>query len=219
MKANKHKDAIIKALEETYGSPRLGNKEDPLDELIYIKLSQQTNEPKFQSMYEDLHRRFPNWHGLVEAPQEELEEILRPGGLHRRRARDIKAMVKEIVEDQGALDLSWLADLPASDAIDYLESLPGVGIKMAYCVAMYSLGHHILPVDIHVQRVSERLGLLPHGLSDEEKHEYLNELIPEASRYSYHVNCVSHGRKVCRKDPNCEICCVNRYCAVYQAKS
>lgn len=210
---------IVAALAQAYGSPNHGNKEDPLDELVYIKLSQQTNEPKFQSMYEDLRRRFPNWHGLAEAPCEELEDILRPGGLHRRRARDLKAMAEKIVEDQGALDLSWLAELPVSDAIDYLESLPGVGIKMAYCVAMYSLGYHILPVDIHVQRVSERLGLLPQGLSDKKKHEYLNELIPEASRYSYHVNCVSHGRKICRKDPNCEVCCVNHYCALYQAKS
>lgn len=210
--------AIILALEQAYGTPGHGNKDNPLDELIYIKLSQQTNDTKFRSMYKALQERYPNWQGLAEAPIEELEEVLRPGGFHRQRAQHLKTMTAQIIQDRGRLDLSWLRGQPAAEAISYLSDLPGIGIKSAYCVAMYALGHEVLPVDIHVQRVSERLGLLPAKLSDEKKHQFLNDLIPESKRYSYHVNCVSHGRAVCRKVPKCQLCCLKEFCNFYQSQ-
>lgn len=212
MRGDQGVQGIVSVLERTYGTPRHGNKDDPLNELIYIKLSQQTNAPKFEPLYEALHCRFPAWEGLAEALPEELEKILRPLGLQRRRARDLRAMAGAIAQQVGELELGWLRDLTPADAIEYLQSLPGVGIKTAYCVAMYSLGHDILPVDVHVQRVSERLGLLPKGLSDEAKHEWMHTMIPAGKRYSYHVNCVSHGRTVCRKKPRCAECCLRQYC-------
>lgn len=218
LQAKEHLNSIITTLEQIYGTPRHGNKEDPLDELVYIKLSQQTNGPKFCSMYESLQNRYPGWFGLEQAPLEELEAILHPGGLYRQRARNLKAMATQIAEDSGRLDLSWLRNRPAAEAIIYLSSLPGVGIKTAYCVAMYSLGHDVLPVDVHVQRISERLGLLPPFLSDEKKHQILNELIPSGKRYSYHVNCISHGRMVCRKMPKCTACSLQDFCAFFQSR-
>lgn len=216
--AETHLGDILAALEKTYGSPRHGNKDDPLDEIIYIKLSQQTNDPKFRAMYQALAERCPSWSGLENATQEELGEILRPGGLQYRRARDLRRMAAQICEDRGRLDLSWLDGLPTREAIEYLLSLYGVGIKTAYCVAMYSLGRQILPVDIHVQRISERLGLLPPGLSDKKRHQIMNGLIPPGHRYSFHVNCVGHGRAVCRKVPRCKDCMISQYCAHFQAQ-
>jgi HhH-GPD superfamily base excision DNA repair protein len=91
-----HISEINAILEATYGNPRHGNLDDPLDELIYIKLSQQTNEPKFRSMYSALQRRYPEWQGLEQAAQDELEEILRPGGLHRQRASHLRAMANRL---------------------------------------------------------------------------------------------------------------------------
>ncbi|MCL4295578.1 MAG: endonuclease III [Anaerolineae bacterium] len=219
MEAQEHLEAIVAILEQVYGSPRHDNKDDPLDELIYIKLSQQTNAPKFRSMYETLQQRYPGWFGLGQAPLDELEAILHPGGLYRQRAHNLKAMATQIAEDNGRLDLSWLRQRSAPEAIAYLSSLPGVGVKTAYCVAMYSLGHDVLPVDVHVQRISERLGLLPKGLSDEKKHQLLNALVPPGKRYSYHVNCVSHGREICRKVPKCSKCCIQDFCAFFRARS
>lgn len=209
-----HLPDILAALEQAYGSPRHGNLDDPLDELIYIKLSQQTNAPKFRAMYEALRRRYPGCHELEAASEDELEALLRPGGLGRQRARNLRAMAARIVADRGRLDLTWLRDVPAEDAIAYLASLPGVGIKTAYCVAMYALGHDVLPVDVHVQRISERLGLLPPGLSDVKKHRHMMEIVPPGQRYAYHVNCVSHGRAVCRMVPKCEACLIRPFCAV-----
>ena len=210
--------AIIARLEQAYGTLRHGNKEDPLDELIYIKLSQQTNEPKFRSLYESLQRAYPCWVGLEKASPEDLAAILRPGGLAQQRARDLRALVVRITQDNGRLDLSWLRDVPESEAISYLLSLPGVGLKTAYCVAMYALGSDVIPVDIHVQRISERLGFLPLRLSEKKKHRLLNEIIPPGKRYSYHVNCVSHGRMICRKVPLCTQCYIRDFCTYWLAQ-
>lgn len=218
MQAQEHFNDILAALERAYGSPRHGNKDDPLSEIIYIKLSQQTNDPKFRAMYRVLEEHYPGWHGLERATQEELEEILRPGGFQRRRARDLRRMAAQILEDRGSLDLGWLSDLAAEEAIKYLQSLYGVGTKTAYCVAMYSLGLQVLPVDVHVQRISERVGLLPPGLSDKKKHQVLNSLVPPEKRCSFHVNCVSHGRQVCRKAPRCGLCFIHAYCAYFLAR-
>lgn len=210
--------SVIAILEQTYGSPRHGNQEDPLDELIYIKLSQQTNEPKFRAVYEEMRNRFPGWQGLQTVPREELEAILRPLGFHRQRASHLIAITEKIVADRGQLSLAWLREIPQEESISYLMSLPGVGIKTALCVGMYSLGYDVLPVDVHVQRISERLGIMPQRLSDKKKHEWLNMLIPIGKRYSYHVNCVSHGREICRKEPKCSQCLIQKHCAYYHAK-
>ncbi len=213
--ATTHLDDILEIFEHVYKSPRHGNKDYLLDELIYIKLSQQTNAPKFRRMYEALAQKYPGWEGLKNASHDELEEILRPGGLHKQRARDLKRMVEHIVRDRGVLDLSWLRHVSLPDALAYLSTVPGVGIKTAYCIAMYSLAEDVLPVDVHVQRVSERLWLIRNGLGNKKKHEVLNNLIPAGKRYSYHVNCISHGREICRKIPKCGVCPVRQYCTYY----
>lgn len=217
--AEEHLEEVIEALEEEHGTPTHGNFQDPMDELIYIKLSQQTNEPKFRPMYSALQRHFPGWKGLESATQEELESMLKPIGFHRQRAEDLRQLARYLLESRGNLDLSWLRDLGAAEAVRYLEGLPGVGLKTALCVAMYSLGHDVLPVDVHVERVSQRLGLIEAGLSPAKKHRLLAAIVPANKRYSYHVNCVAHGRQICRKVPRCERCHIRQYCRYYHEAS
>lgn len=217
-------ERIIAILEHTYGSPRHGNLDDPLDELIYIKLSQQTNAAKFQHVNAELRRRYGSWENMRRADESEIAEVLRYIGFHRQRARQIKAMLDRIHSDRGELDLQWLRERPTDEAIAYLRSLPGVGIKSAYCVAMYSLGVDVLPVDTHVERVCTRVGLVPVQLSLRSRqgdnvaiHQLLEDLIPRGKRYSFHVNCVAHGRAICTtKNPKCGVCPINQLCAYGQ---
>lgn len=186
MPQNDRVAAIITLLEQEYCSPRHGNSLDPLDELIYIKLSQQTNAVKFTKVFDALHAR--GWDWVAGALEDQVAEELRYLGLH--------AMLNQILIDWGELDLTWLSSQPTDGAITYLCSLPGVGIKTAYCVAMHALDAPVLPVDTHVGRVAARLGLVPEakeykGLT---VHRALEEAIPSAKRYSFHINAVAHGR-------------------------
>ena len=118
-------DRIISTLEGAYGSPRHGNHDDPLDELIFIKLSQQTNAAKFGKAYAELQSRFGGWDGLLQADEDAIADALRYIGLHRQRAHQLKAMLQCICLERGCLDLSWLAELPSDSAIAYLADLPG----------------------------------------------------------------------------------------------
>lgn len=209
---------VVDALERTYGTPRHGNPHDPLDDLIYIKLSQQTNAVKFGRVFQGLKAR--GWCWVLQASLEDVASELRYIGLQAQRAAQLRAMLARILADRGVLDLSWLRSVPPSDAVDYLTSLPGVGVKTAYCVAMYTLGIPVLPVDTHVGRVSARLGLI--GESREYKgrgvHKALEEVIPPDKRYSFHVNAVAHGRAICLTSrPRCRDCVVQQYCDFYKA--
>jgi endonuclease III len=90
--------------------------------------------------------------------------------------------------------------------------LPGVGKKSADCIMMYSLGMDVLPVDIHVSRISQRLGLVKKT-NNERIQQELELIIPARKRLRYHVNCVQHGRAVCRGQyPKCGICCLSTVC-------
>src|SRR6266540_7107112 len=186
---------IVSLLEQAYRSPRHGNLDDPLDELIYIKLSQQTNSAKFSPVYRELRRRFTPWEKLLAIDGAELADILRPLGFHRQRAKQIQATLRKIQADRGVVGLRSLKDAPIDVSLAYLQNLPGIGVKTAYCVAMYSLGADLLPVDTHVERVSLRLGLIPEHVAlrsrqgaNREIHSLLEDVIPAASRYSFHVN-------------------------------
>jgi endonuclease-3 len=93
------------------------------------------------------------------------------------------------------------------DARDFLMGFEGVGIKTASCVLMFSMGRPVLPVDTHVHRIAQRLGLIGSSISAEAAHGILQEMTPDHLVYSFHVNLVTHGRRVCKsRNPACDLC-------------
>jgi endonuclease-3 len=118
-----------------------------------------------------------------------------------------------------ALSLSFLKELDDEEEERFLCSLPGVSVKSAKCILMYSLGRQVLPVDTHVRRLSERLGLIEPGLSSKRVHEQLESKVPEEHRFNYHVNAVVHGRKICTVlKPRCHECVVRLSCYYYSGR-
>src|SRR5207249_3392682 len=111
--------------------------------------------------FEALADAFPKWEGLAEAPESEIESVIRSGGLYRKKARQIKASLARIVAHAGRPTLDFLRGWSDSQAYTYLLDLPGVSRKTALCILMYSLGRQVFPVDTHVWRVARRLGWTP----------------------------------------------------------
>lgn len=203
---------IIQKL-EIYGTLRHGNKENPLDEAIYIILSKQTDGQRFSDAYKGLKRKCRSWENLLKMPRESIANVIKSSGLENQKARQIKNLVKKIYKDKGIVSLAWLKNLETPAALNYLVGLPGLGIKSAYCILMYSLGRDVLPVDINVFRISYRLGLISKNISLIEAHLQLERLIPPEKRYSYHVNCISLGRDCCRnRFPKCQRCVLKKFC-------
>ncbi len=208
---------IAEQLAREYGKSDLGNKADPLDELIYIALTRQTHEKNALRTWDALTTAYPTWDLLLEAPEQEVAAVIADGGFSRQKARWIRQSLRLIKERRGELSLDFLEELDDSEAERFLCSLPGINIKSAKCVLMYSLERDVLPVDTHVRRVSERLGLLERGLTSKSAHERLEAVVTPRIRFAYHVGAIMHGRQVCTvARPRCGECVLKQLCAYHE---
>jgi len=204
---------IAQALAQAHGGPDLGNKSDPLDELIYIALTRRTNQKNAQRAWHAVSAKYSPWDVLLRAPEADIASTIACGGLSLQKARWIKQALQHIKEVCGSLSLEFLRELGDAEAERYLCGLPGINTKSAKCILMYSLRRQVLPVDTHVRRVSERLGLLELGLSSRPMHQQPEAVVPPAWRHAYHVNIVVHGRQICTAlKPKCGLCVVASLC-------
>jgi endonuclease-3 len=199
-------DRILDRLRERYGPPSVHRRLEPLDELVLTILSQNTSDINCQRAYESMRARFPEWADVRDADVDELERVLRPGGLAKQKAPRIQAVLREL-SDGGPPRLDWAAKLAPADAMARLEALPGVGPKTASCVLLFSLGVPVMPVDTHVGRVSRRLGLIPERMADGPAHAALTALVPDARMLEAHLLLIAHGRRTClARRPRCGEC-------------
>ncbi len=202
---------ITDRLANEYGRPKLRPHRAPIDELVLTVLSQNTNDRNRDVAYFRLRERFPTWDAVAEAPVEEIEDAIRPGGLAPTKS----VRITEILDAIGDDDLLWLADAPLDEARAYLVALPGVGRKTAACVLLFSFGRPDVPVDTHVYRVGGRLGLWPPKLALVKAHDELTRLVGDDGEFAYeaHVLLIRHGRRTCvARAPRCAECPLRRIC-------
>ena len=204
---------IERRLRIAYGQPRHFNPTDPLDDLIFLVLSRMTQEIKYVRTYSRLRNSLSTWHAVRDAPPDELEGLIHEAGLARTKTAQIQEILREIEAREVSLSLNRLREMGSSQIEAYLTSLPGVARKTALCVMLYALGRDVLPVDTHVWRVAQRLGLAPEGTWSEGRGRAFEAAVPSELRGSLHVTMVAHGRKVCRaRAPICESCMLADLC-------
>ena len=197
-------------LREMYGIPVMAPHGDPAGELVLTVLSQSTNDRNRDVAFLRLRERFPSWEAVRDAPVEEIEEAIRPGGISKVKSARIKAMLEAIGDP---IDLSWMRDAPIEESQAYLCSLPGVGRKTAACVLLFSYGLRDVPVDTHVSRVGMRLRLLEPGAPFDRLHDQMFAITPPGAELEFHVNLLRHGRRVCHSQrPACRACALRRMC-------
>jgi endonuclease-3 len=204
---------IHRRLARTYGPLTPSRRWEPLEELVLTILSQNTSDVNSGRAWDSLRKRFPSWEALADARPSRVAAAIRAGGLANVKAPRILAVLREIRRREGGFDLEWMRDAADAEIEEYLSSLPGVGPKTVACVLAFSLGRPALPVDTHVHRVAERLGMLPAGTSSARAHAMLAELVPPRLRISMHVGLIRHGRALCRAGrPRCERCPIQDLC-------
>jgi endonuclease-3 len=204
---------VLQLLDERFGPLEPPRRSEPLEELVFTVLSQNTSDVNSGRAYTALRSRFPDWEDIVAARTGEVADAIRPGGLAETKAPRIQAILEEIRRRQGDLDLSWMRRAPDAEVRDFLTPLPGVGPKTAACVLAFSLGRPALPVDTHVFRVAMRLGWLPPGTTAARAHDVLESLVPAPMRVAMHVGLIRLGREICRAGrPRCEVCPLRRLC-------
>ena len=203
---------VCAALEKEFANPRLGNPTDSVDDLIYLILSNRTQAKTAQQVYHALKTLRRSWDEVATLPKRTIERAIKPAGFADIRSNQISDALRSIKHRFGKCSLATLRQCSEEEAHQFLVSLPGVSDKVAKCVMMYTLGFEVLPVDVHVFRVSTRLGWTSR-CRPSECHADLETLVPPSLRYGFHVNCIALGRQFCRStEPFCLACPISKLC-------
>ena len=211
MNAEKNIDWIAQRLLDRYGEVEIA-RSDPIEELITTILSQNTNDTNRDRAYRSLIERFKTLEGVKDAPVEEIAEAIKIGGLHNQKSIRIKNVLERIARERGSLEISFLADLSLDEAMAWLLSFPGVGRKTAGIVMLFSFNKPYFPVDTHIRRVTQRLGLVA---PKDDPHKRMNELLPPdpALMRRLHLHLIRLGREICHpRNPNCANCPLSERC-------
>lgn len=204
---------VYTRLAEVYGPRVLRPGRNPLDELVLTILSQNTSDRNSGRAYRLLRARYPTWEDVLEAPVAELYEVIKPAGLGNIKAPRIQNTLRAIIERRGSLSLDFLEGLSLEEGKRWLTSLDGIGPKTAACVLLFALGKPALPVDTHVHRVAQRLGLIGPKVAADQAHVLLEAALAPECVYPFHVDMIQHGRLVCHAQrPQCAVCPLHDLC-------
>jgi endonuclease III len=209
---------VTQRLTESYGVSAW-SKKDPMSMLVDILLSHRTKDAQTAAAYDSLLKRFGSWEAVRDAPTNEVQDAIANVNWPEVKAPRIQAIMRQITEERGNLDLNFLRDMPVDEAAAWLNRFEGVGPKTTACVLLFSCQMPILPVDVHVHRVSGRLGLIGKKVSADNAHPLLQALLPNDARtiYNFHKGLLRHGQRICVYDhPACARCMITDLCNYYQ---
>ncbi len=194
-------DEVLRRLKEYYVcTERRG---DPFKVLISTILSQRTKDENTDRASEALFEKFSAPVELAQADLETVEELIRPSGFYHVKAKRIVQVSRDIVE-------RFNGKVP--DSLELLLSLEGVGRKTANCVLVYGFGQAAIPVDVHVHRIANRLGLVSTR-TPEKTEKALMGIFPETEWISVNYVMVRLGREICRpRNPLCTRCVLKDIC-------
>ena len=173
--------------------------------LISVRLAAQCTDARVNVVVQDLYAQYPDINAVADAPVEKIEEIVRPCGLGKSKARDISACMKILRDEYGG---------QVPDDFDALLKLPGVGRKSANLIMGDVFGKPAIVTDTHCIRLVNRIGIVD-GIKEPKKVEMeLWKLVPPEEGSSFCHRLVYHGRDVCtaRTKPYCGKCCLSDLC-------
>ena len=172
--------------------------------LVSVRLAAQCTDARVNIVVKDLFAKYPSPAALAAATPEEIEEIVKPCGLGKSKARDIHKCMTTLVEQ-------YNGQVP--DDFDKLLKLPGVGRKSANLIMGDVFGKPAIVTDTHCIRLTNRMGLVD-GIKDPKKVEMaLWKIIPGEKGSDFCHRLVNHGREVCTaRKAYCEKCCLQEVC-------
>lgn len=191
-------DRILDALEGLYPEAKAElNFTNPFETLIATMLSAQCTDKRVNQVTEGLFAEYPDAFAMAKLEPEELEPIIKSCGLYHSKAAHIVAACRELVK-------SYDGKVPDTRA--ELMKLPGVGQKTAGVVLLAAFGDDQIPVDTHVYRVTNRIGLANAKTATETEMQ-LRDILPKERWSHAHHLLIWHGRRCCHaRNPECERC-------------
>ena len=210
---NKKIEQIISLLKKEFPGPDAKpDRSDPLDVLIATMLSQNTTDKTSYRAFQNLKNDIGGWEDVLNAPVKKIKKAIKVCGLANQKAVSIKKLLKSLRQEHGKLSLNYIKKMNDSAIYEDLLKHDGVGVKTVSCVLAFGLGRDIFPVDTHIHRLSNRLGLVTAKTPDK-TFEQAGRIIPEGKKFLLHTLLIRFGRKVCRaKNPLCGSCVLYDLC-------
>ena len=196
----------ITALQDLHDAENRG----PFSILIGTRLSARTKDESTSRIVKDLFKVYKNSRQLANAKIKDVEKIIKSIGFYHVKAR-------RIIEVAKIIDSKYKGKVP--DNLEKLIELPGVGRKTANCVLVYAYEKPAIPVDIHVHRISNRLGLVQTKTPEDTEFE-LMKIIPKNLWLDINETFVKYGQNICKPiSPMCDVCRIISSCSYYNAKN
>ncbi len=197
---------VIKRLKEEY--PDAGctlDYDQAWKLLVSVRLAAQCTDARVNVVVQELYAKYPSVEALAAASVEDIEEIVRPCGLGRSKARDISGCMKILAEEYGG-------KVPGD--FQALLKLPGVGRKSANLIMGDVFGEPAIVTDTHCIRLTNRIGLVENLKEPKKVEMELWKIIPPQEGSDFCHRLVYHGRDVCtaRTKPHCSRCCLKDIC-------
>lgn len=182
----------------------------PFSILIGTILSARTKDETTTKVVKVLFSKYKNANALANAKIEDIEKIIRTIGFYHIKS-------KRIIDVAKIIDSDYKGKVP--DNLEKLIELPGVGRKTANCVLVYAFDKPAIPVDIHVHRISNRLGLVETKTPEETEQELMRK-IPKKYWIEINDTFVMYGQNICKPiSPMCNVCKIKRNCKYYKTKN
>ena len=206
-------DLVNKLLIEKYGiPPRSKVPPNPVDLLIGTILSQNTNDKNSYKAFQNLKNSYKDWNEVEHITRAQIENKIKVAGLGKQKSGAIKQFLSSLKKVQGSISLEHLRKSDDKKILDELTSYNGIGVKTASCVLLFSLRRNVCPVDTHVHRTTNRIGIVKTKTPDK-TFEIINSDLPEGTAHSFHTNLIRLGREICRPTkPSCSICPLLNVC-------
>jgi endonuclease III len=209
---------VTQRLTKYYGELPFSSK-DPMSMLVDIILSHRTRDEQTAAAWDNLLKRFGSWEAVRDAPVEQVQDAIANVNWPEVKAPRLQTIMRQITEERGNLYLNFLCDLPVEEAAAWISRFNVVGPKTTAAVLLFSCQKPILPVDVHVHRVSGRLGLIGKKVTADNAHALLQALLPQDARtiYNFHKGLLRHGQRICVYErPRCSRCPITDLCDYYK---
>lgn len=194
---------VIKILQRLYPKPRPSlHFKNPFESLVATVLSAQCTDERVNKVTPALFKAAPTPQKLLALGEKKLISFVKSTGFYRAKSKNIIGACRMLVE-------KYRGRVP--NTREELQRLPGVGRKTASVILAQAFGIPAFPVDRHVLRVANRLGLIRTENADKASEE-LEKNIPEKLWIPLHMQLVAHGRKICRPNPKCGVCKLLKLC-------
>lgn len=206
-------EKINSLLIEYFGiPPRAKQFPDPLNTIIGTILSQNTNDNNSYKAYINLKENFNSWNKLAELKPRQIEEYIKVAGLGKQKSISIYELLQSLKKSGKKVSLDHIRIKKDEEILSELTSYNGVGVKTASCVLLFSLGRNVCPVDTHVHRTLNRIGLVNTSSPEKTFYQILKK-IPDGIAHSFHTNLIRLGREICKpSNPNCTSCPLLKSC-------